>query len=301
MNEGMPLRALAWGLMTALVLLAWPWILAWFKMRRPRVLVGIEAPDIADLEDLLHGPGLPNAHGRRYAMIGNLRGGTLLMWIALAATASLIPMGNGWLAADLDAGLLWVAMLAFAATAGLHMSDPRSTIAAAGGLLTIFLCVTPLAMHTAGLHLGDLAMAQQGGAGNWFLVRDPFLLISGIVYLLAVAALWPAWRPPLTDRRGTVGLDGMLMISACAGLPLVLAHLFTVAYLGGWWSFMPALDGLSWAQTILKNMVVWAAVLWLRRHPAWCSSGNLVWRLPLAAMISSLGAVFWLVLSGAVL
>ena len=291
----MPPRALVWGLMTALVLLAWPWMLAWIKMRRPALLAGDDVPDLAALRAVLLRPVPPlHAAANRPREPERQGGGALLVWAALATAASLIPMGNGWLAADLDAGLLWLAALALAATASLRCGDRWSAVPAAGALLTLFLCLSPLAMHTASLHLADLAMMQQGGAGNWFLVRDPFLLLSGAVYLLTAATLWPS------HATGGTGLEGLLSVSARIGLPLVLAHLFTVAYLGAWWAFLPALDGLGWLHTILKNIIVLALLLWLRRRPAWCSTRHLVWRLPLAALTACLGAVAWLVFSGAV-
>jgi NADH:ubiquinone oxidoreductase subunit H len=91
------------------------------------------------------------------------------------------------------------------------------------------------------------------------------------------------------------------VIALCAGLPLVLAHLFTVVFLGGWWAFVSWLDGLTWLQTILKNLLVVGFMVWLRRRPAWRDSGSVAWRLPAAALIACLGAVAWVVLSGAIL
>lgn len=302
MSEGLPLRALVWGLMTGLVLAAWPWLLAWLKTRRPGWLAGHDLPDLAGLGAVLQGA-FDHSGARDRRGMGRLLGpyrigpSALLVWSALVVAAALLPAGNGWQAADLDAGLLWIVVLAVAAAAVLQDRAPGASTAAAGGLMTLFLCLAPLVMQTASLHLGDLAVAQQGGAGNWFLVRDPFLLLSGAVYLLAAAALWPA---PMAGR-GASGLDGLFLTSAGICLPLVLAHLFTVAYLGGWWAFVPALDGLTWLQTALKNIAVLALLLWLRGRPAWCAPGHLVWRLPLAALATCLGAVAWLVLSGAVL
>lgn len=279
----MPLRALVWSIGATLVLALWPWLLAWLRARRPQILAGTATLALADLGAMLRAG-------------GRLRGGTLLAWTALATAAAILPAGNGWAAAELDAGLLWLVALAATALAGLCLSDSRPAAPAAAGLLTLVLCLAPVVMHTASLHLGDLAIAQQGGAGNWFIVRDPCLFLAGGVYLLAVAALWPA--PPPAAAGGP---DGLLAASLRAGVPLVAAHLFTVAFLGGWWAFLPALDGLSWLHTALKNLSVVALLLWLRRRPALCAARHLTWRLPLAASAACLGAVLWLTLSGAVL
>ena len=49
---------------------------------------------------------------------------------------------------------------------------------AAGGLATVALCLAPVALRTASLNLADIAVAQQGGAGNWFLIREPFCVLA---------------------------------------------------------------------------------------------------------------------------
>lgn len=283
MSEGTPLRAMIWGLATAVVLLAWPWLLAWVQRKSPQLLAGTRVVEVADL-------------GAMWRAAGRPRAGTLLAWSTLAVGAALLPAGNGWQAADLDAGLLWLTMLAFVALAGLPPADLRTAASpAAGALLAILLCLAPPVLHTASLHLGDLAVAQSGGLGNWFLLRDPCLLLAGAVYLLTAAAAWP---PPAAPAAGA---EGVFAVSLRLGLPLVLAHLFTVVYLGGWWSFMPALDGLTWLQTALKNLLVLALLVWLRRRTSWCAQRHLQRRLPLAALAVCLAAAAWLVISGAVL
>ncbi|MDD5719443.1 MAG: hypothetical protein PHQ53_07125 [Candidatus Krumholzibacteria bacterium] len=282
MNEGMPARAFLWGLLAAGVLIVWPWCLGWMQARRPGWFSRATVPT-------------REAFGALWRCGERESPRVLLAWTALAGAAALLPLGNGWQAADLDAGLLWLLVLAVVALTGLSLR-PTEVARAAGGLLTLTLCLAPLVLRTAGLHLGDLGVAQVGGVGNWFLLRDPFLLAGAAIYLCAVAALWPA--PPSSSAGDR---DGLFAASLRAGLPLVLAHLFTVAYLGAWWAFVPALDGLTWLQTGLKTAVVLGVVLWLRRCPAWSATAHLAWRLPLAALGACVGAAIWLAATGAAL
>lgn len=279
MGEGMPGRALVWGGATALVLLSWPWLLAWLHAQRRGWFAGTVVTEREDLARAL-------ASGRRPPLR------RLLAWSLLTLAAALLPAGNGWQAAELDAGLLWLFVLAVTALVCLPVRG-QAVAAAAGALATMMLCLVPVVLRTGSLHLGDVAIAQIGGIGNWFLLRDPFLLAATVIYLLAAARLWPESPAGATDDLLTIGLR--------TGLPLVLAHLFTVAFLGGWWAFVPWLDGLSWLQTGLKNLLVLGVILWLRRRSSRRDPAGLDWRLPGAALAACLGAVVWVVLSGAIL
>ncbi len=277
MSEGMPLLALVWGVAAGLLLLGWPRLLGVLAVRRASWLatVGLAAPAAAPQV-------VPEAAAEPAAS------NTIAAWFVMVLAASLLPIGNGWQAASLDAGLLWVVVLALV---GVAVLPCRANPAVAGGVVTLTLCLAPLVVRTGSLHLGDLGIAQHGGLGNWYLVRDPFLLALATVALMAGAALWPdpAARPATWPGA-----------SLAAGLPLVLAHLLATAFLGAWWSFVPALDGLSWLNTAVKVVAVLLAMGWLRtRRPRWCAPALLVWRLPLVALLCCVGAVLWLVLSGA--
>jgi hypothetical protein len=278
-GEGMPGRALVWGGLVALVLLAWPWLLAWLQARHPGSFAGTPVASRADLGHAWRDRRRPTARH-------------VLVWSALALAASLLPAGNGWQAAELDAGLLWLFTLAVLGLVCLPVRG-QAVVTAAGALVTMLLCLVPVVLRTGSLHLGDLAIAQLGGIGNWFILRDPFLFAAAMIYLLTAARLWPT--PP------AAGAGGWLAIALGAGLPLVLAHLFTVVFLGGWWAWVHWLDGLTWLQTILKNLLVVGFMVWLRQRPAWRDPGSVAWRLPAAALIACLGAVTWVVLSGAIL
>lgn len=72
-----------------------------------------------------------------------------------------------------------------------------------------------------------------------------------------------------------------------------------VLFLGGWWSFVPFLDGAPWLNTLLKGVVVYAGLLWLRSHPRWLAR-RVVRRLPVVALATALGSLLWMVWSGGV-
>ena len=277
MTEGSPARALVWSVATAVVLLAWPWLLAWLRSRRPAWFSHTPVSEMADLSAALRRPGRP-------------RLATVAAWTAMVAAVSVLPAGAAGFAADLDAGLLWVAVLAVAAVV---LSGPVPPAATAGAVVTILLCVAPPVLRASSLGLSDLVIAQQNGVGNWYILRDPLLTLTGIVFLLAATVIWPA--PP----RRPAGVEGLLQASLRAGLPLALALLFVVTYLGGWWSFEVFLNGLEWLQTAVKVLVVVALMTALRRRTAWRESRWLERLLPLAALVCGTAAAVWMAVAGA--
>jgi len=279
MSEGAPGRALVWTMAVGLALLAWPWVLAWLQRTRPAWLAGTGVVDLTVLRRGLDRAGAP-------------RPGTVAAWLSLVTVAALLPAGRGFFAADLDVGVFWLAVLVLPA---LPWADSRGVTLTAGGLSTLALCIAPVALRAASLNLADLAIAQQGGAGNWFLLRDPFLLLAAMVFLLTVATLWP----PPTEARSDSGPQVLLDAALRAGLPLVLAHLFVVIFLGGWWAFAPFIDGAALVNTVLKTLAVVAALLLLRRQTAWIDTANLRWLLPLASLVCATGGAIWMTLTGA--
>jgi len=279
MSEGAPGRALIWTVAVGVALLVWPWVLAWLQRTRPAWLAGTGVVDLDDLRRSLDRAGAP-------------RPGTVAAWLSLVTVAALLPAGRGFFAADLDVGVFWLAVLVLPA---LPWADTRGITLAAAGLSTLALCIAPVALRAASLNLADLAIGQQGGAGNWFLLRDPFLLLAAMIFLLTTATLWPS---PTTARTGG-GPQVLLDAALRAGLPLVLAHLFVVVFLGGWWAFAPFIDGAALVNTVLKTLAVVAFLLLVRRRTAWVDTANLGRLLPLAGLVCAAGSAIWMTLTGA--
>jgi hypothetical protein len=268
------ITAVAWTLAVVAVLVAWPWLLA---VRPGRWTAPVPGPSRDDLR-VAWRAGAP------------VRPGTLLAWWALVLMASLLPAASGSLAADLDAGLLWVLVLALIG----WLSRPSSSLshsAVVGGVITLTAVVLPVVMRAATLNLSDLVVAQQGGAGNWFVVREPFLVLSAGICLVSLAALWK-------DAEQAAVSDPWSLVLAW-GRPLVGAHLVVVLYLGGWWAFVPFLDGLPWLNTAIKTLVVLAGLSWLRRR-RWATPDLLCGWLPALTLVVGLASLAWLIVGGAV-
>jgi hypothetical protein len=260
------------------LLLAWPWLLGLVQRSWPGRLAGMPAMPMSSFPAVSRRAGRPRA-------------ATVAAYLTLLTALTILPVSDQWVGADLDGGILWLASLALSALVLGVGADPVRT---AGALMALAAGMTPVILRAATLNLSDIAIAQQGGAGNWFLVRDPLLLACGVIQLLTAAALWP----PVP--RHPAGPQGLLALAVAAGLPLCLAHLFVVTYLGGWWAFATFLDGAPWLNTALKTVVVLVIVAGLRRRPALADPRNLEWRLPLAALVCAAAAAAWLGLSGAV-
>ena len=261
------------SLLAAAGLILVPWGMHGLASRRPRW----SAPVTASF------PGWRTAH----------RGMSVVAaWGLLALAAVVLPLSSGWVGADLDAGLLWFAVLAGASWLA-HGGARLGGRAVAGVALAGLGVVLPVVLRVASLNVSDMVVAQQGGAGNWFLVREPFLLLSALGYLFLAAAVWNALRA----SRGASN-DAW---SWCLDLaqPLVAAHLFAVLYLGGWWAFVPFADGLPWLNTGLKAAVALAAILALSRRPG-VDVAALRGGWPAVTLLVALGSLAWLVIGGAV-
>jgi hypothetical protein len=277
MSEGGAARAVLWSLLVATVLLAWPWLLAGTRRRWPRSWPRVPATPWPDLQQTL-------------GTVGRPRGAVIAAWIALVTTATALPLARGLQAADLDAGLLWLLALAAMVLPWHRRLTPGATAAT---VVAVGLAVLPPVLHTASGNLADVVVAQQGGVGNWFLLRDPFQLLTGMVLLLTIAVTWP---PP---SAAPCGLDGWLDAAVRAGLPLVLAHLLVVIFLGGWWGVAPWLDDLGALNSLLKIALVLAAALTLRPRVTWLRPASVPWVLPLTALLGLVGSACWMTAVGA--
>jgi NADH:ubiquinone oxidoreductase subunit H len=272
-------RPLGWSFLIGALLLAWPWWLAWLAARRPGWLGDVAVPGRFALRQSWLDGGRPTARD-------------LVAWIALVTLAAILPAAPTWLAADLDAGMLWSLALALL-MARVGCAHRLADAPAAGATLALLGAVVPVAVRVASLSFSDAVIAQQGGAGNWFLIREPFCVLAGAVFLATSAAVWQTSDAPDAGSSLTVAVD--------LGGPLVAAHAFSVLYLGGWWAFVPFLDGVPWLNTVLKTLVVFALLVWLRSSSwRWVQPAALARVLPLGGLTAALGSVLWLVLHGGV-
>ncbi len=231
------------------------------------------------------------------------RGGWLRFGALLLALAPL-PASAHLVGADLDAGLACVLAAGLLALAGAWLDDPqevtaRLPVVAIGGL-ALALAGVPIVARVSSLNLSDIVIAQQGGLGNWFLWRDPFLLLVTAGYVATAACL----VPDLGALRGVTDAAGP------AAWTLVTSVLGACLFLGGWWGVVPQLDvpQLGVAPIVhlgCKVFVLAAAQIWLRgrlpQPPRGTRSEPPVRLLLLATLAGAVGSTLWMVLSGEVL
>jgi NADH:ubiquinone oxidoreductase subunit H len=222
-------------------------------------------------------------------------GGWLRFAAVLLALAPL-PLTARLVAADLDAGLAFVLAAALLALAAAALDEPRRVVdrlpAVAVGGLTLGVATVPVIVRVASLNVSDIVIAQQGGLGNWFLWRDPFLLVATGSYVATAACLRP---PAASGELDPAGPAAWTLISSAVGACL---------FLGGWWAFVPALDGAPAAHLATKIVALCVAQVWLRARlprPDDPTAGEPPVRLLLLTALAGVaGSLVWLVLSGEV-
>lgn len=217
-------------------------------------------------------------------------------WLRLGAvllTLAPLPLSARLVAADLDAGLAVVLAAGFLALAAAALDDARLVVGrlpvlAVGGL-TLGVAAAPVVARVAGLNVSDVVIAQQGGFGNWFAWRDPFLLVAAGSWIATAACL----RPP----AGAGELDP----AGPATWTLVTSTLGACLFLGGWWGIVPQLDGVPVANLTTKVLALCVVQAWLRGRlprPDDPTGGSPPVRLLLLAALAGVAGSFgWLVLS----
>ena len=192
--------------------------------------------------------------------------------VALAA----IPLSPTWVAADLDAGLLFVLAASTVAVLGTLMAGWSSankyallgSMRAAAQLLAyelpLVLAAASIAMAAGTLSLIGIANAWQWW---WLIWQAP----AGVIFV--VAGLAEVQRPPfdmpLADSELVVGpyteysglRFALFLLAEYAGI-VVLSALTAVLFLGGWHG--PFSDQIGPAWTLIKTGLVAFVVIWVR-------------------------------------
>ena len=213
----------------------------------------------------------------------------LIFWLApiafvatAAALAALVPVAPGWVAADLDVGLLAVfAILGFFPLIALLFSwASNSKYPFIGGLralhqmiafeIPFILSSLSVVILAGSLNLTDIAVAQQP---FWFIL---FLPISAFVFYIsslaelervpfdlpeAEAEIVAGW---LTETSGMI--YGLIQLGTYLKL-YVLAALFVVLFLGGWagpqifpQEIIPGYTGEQIYNPVTVNSIFWFTV-----------------------------------------
>ena len=228
--------------------------------------------------------------------------------VAMAA----LPVMPGMVAADLDAGLLFVLAVSAVGVFGTLLAGWASgnKYSLLGGLrsaaqllayeLPIVLAATSVAMAAGSLNLTTIAQAWQ----PWWLAWQ---LPAAVVFLVgAVAELQrPPFDMPIADSELVMGpmteYGGLrfafFLLAEYAGI-VVMSALFTVLFLGGWSG--PWGGSLGWLWTAVKValvafVIIWFRVAWPRLREDQLQSLAWLVLVPVAlAQLALTGVVVWL-------
>lgn len=228
--------------------------------------------------------------------------------VAMAA----LPVMPGVVAADLDAGLLFVLAVSAVGVFGTLLAGWASgnKYSLLGGLrsaaqllayeLPIVLAATSVAMAAGSLNLTAIAQAWQ----PWWLLWQ---LPAAAVFLVgAVAELQrPPFDMPIADAELVMGpfteYGGLrfafFLLAEYAGI-VVMSALFTLLFLGGWSG--PWADSLGWLWTAVKVgavafVIIWFRVAWPRLREDQLQSLAWLVLVPVAlAQLALTGVVLWL-------
>lgn len=189
---------------------------------------------------------------------------------------SVIPLSSSLVAADIDAGVLFVLAASAVGIMGVLMAGWASAnkysllggMRAAAQLLSYELPMV-LAAASVALAAGTLNLTGIVNAWNplWLLWQLPgalVFLIAALAELKRTPFDMPVAEPeivmgPLTEYSGL--RFAFFMLSEYAGI-VVMSLLFTVLFLGGWHG--PFSDSLGPVWTLFKSAIMSVVIIWLR-------------------------------------
>lgn len=212
--------------------------------------------------------------------------GPLLVFTGAFMSFAVLPFSPTWVGANLDIGLLY----AFATSslvvtgvlaAGWGSNNKWSLYGAMRGAaqvisyeIPLVLSVLPVVMSVGSLNLGELILAQQGSIAQWS-VFHPLFLVGFVMYL--ISSLAEVNRAPFDLPESESELvsgyhteyTGMkfafFFLGEYADMFVVSAIAVTV-FLGGWYTGIPALDGVVHPAFVFigKSVALVLVQMWLR-------------------------------------
>ncbi len=199
---------------------------------------------------------------------------------ALAAWA-VIPFADGWVLADLNAGLLYVLAMTSVGVYGVIIAGwaSNSKYAFLGAMrsaaqivayeIAMGFALIGVLMVAGSLNLGDIVRAQEGGFFSWFLI--PLLPLAVVYFISGVAE---TNRAPFDVAEGEseivagfhVDYSGMafavFFLAEYANM-IMIAALTSIMFLGGWMSPIDGWgDGIHWF--LIKTAFCLFLFLWFR-------------------------------------
>jgi len=199
---------------------------------------------------------------------------------ALAAWA-VIPFSDGWVLADVNAGLLYILAMTSVGVYGVIIAGwaSNSKYALLGAMrsaaqivayeIAMGFALVGVLMVAGSLNLGDIVRAQSGGFFSWFLI--PLLPLAVVYFISGVAE---TNRAPFDVAEGEseivagfhVDYSGMafavFFLAEYANM-IMIAALTSIMFLGGWLSPIDGFgDGIHWF--LIKTAFCLFLFLWFR-------------------------------------
>lgn len=199
---------------------------------------------------------------------------------ALAAWA-VIPFSDGWVLADVNAGLLYILAMTSLGVYGVIIAGwaSNSKYAFLGAMrsaaqivayeIAMGFALIGVLMVAGSLNLGDIVRAQSGGFFSWFLI--PLLPLAVVYFISGVAE---TNRAPFDVAEGEseivagfhVDYSGMafavFFLAEYANM-IMIAALTAIMFLGGWLSPIDGFgDGIHWF--LIKTAFCLFLFLWFR-------------------------------------
>lgn len=199
---------------------------------------------------------------------------------ALAAWA-VIPFSDGWVLADVNAGLLYILAMTSVGVYGVIIAGwaSNSKYAFLGAMrsaaqivayeIAMGFALVGVLMVAGSLNLGDIVRAQSGGFFSWFLI--PLLPLAVVYFISGVAE---TNRAPFDVAEGEseivagfhVDYSGMafavFFLAEYANM-IMIAALTSIMFLGGWLSPIDGFgDGIHWF--LFKTAFCLFLFLWFR-------------------------------------
>jgi len=182
---------------------------------------------------------------------------------AVAAWA-VMPFADGWVLADVNAGLLYVLAMTSLGVYGVIIAGwaSNSKYAFLGAMrsaaqivayeIAMGFALIGVLMMAGSLNLGDIVRAQSGGFFNWYLF--PLFPLAIVYFISGVAE---------TNRVDYSGMAFALFFLAEYANMIMIAALAAVMFLGGWLSPIDGVgDGIHWF--LIKTAAMLFVFLWLR-------------------------------------
>lgn len=217
----------------------------------------------------------------------------MLVFASVFVAFAVIPFSEKAIIADLDVGIFFLAAVGSLEAIGVVMAgwssnNKWSLFGAVRAATQVVSYEIPLglALLTTVVLGGSLSMielthAQAGWISNWFIFRNPFIWVAFIIYY--IAALAECKRAPfdLPEAESELvsgfhteysGMRFAIFFLAEYGAMYVVSAIAAVAFLGGWYTGIPAIDAIDGVVgnligavvIITKSFILICIQMWIR-------------------------------------